>query len=141
MPNFNGWTSLSELNQVAANAAIEAAKPRPKSLARALQLLAYRRDADGIARYLLKRGFKGCSGEAGNCPLANYLRATTGAPEASVLSTSSTLYEAGDGGYLHETAYKRHEQDGPLATFVRKFDGGYYPSLRLCGIEDDVDSV
>lgn len=63
-----------------------------KSIKRALYLLGYRRDAAGIARYLSKRGLLHCNlGALGNCPVANYLVAETGAYGAEVGYATATI--------------------------------------------------
>jgi len=74
-------------------------------------------DPQGVADWLLERGFQGYVDSPSCCPVANFLRDRTGYPE---------IYVEGDCGWCSDGDFLL---PGSVANFIPLFDLKNYPEL------------
>lgn len=88
--------------------------------------------ADGIAAYFIEREVRGYCGDGENCPVANYLNGTGRFREADVNGISINAYLT-DPAYSG-TAFDEVATPGHVDEFIKRFDRGDWPELRLWGV-------
>lgn len=87
--------------------------------------------ADGIAAYFIERQVRGYCGDPQFCPVAKYLNGTGYFVETAATGMKIDAYLAGPppgGDHLDEVATADHVRE-----FIKRFDRGDWPELRLWG--------
>lgn len=83
--------------------------------------------ADDIADFLRYEGVNGVIGQADICPIASWMRITTGAPVCVSVRTMWIDESTSDTVSFDPSVEEKNTQ--AMTDFVREFDAGIYPDL------------
>lgn len=94
---------------------------------------------EGLVEYLTLNGYTGVPEDPGLCPLANYLKMTTGSGHVYVnehyVIDESTWYKALEEwnreDLFPDVSDDRYESTEAMALFITAFDKGEYPALEM----------
>jgi hypothetical protein len=105
--------------------------PRVYAIAGALNDLNNIGDADDIARYFEAAGIKGRVCISNACPVAIYVRQTTG----NAINITGEMWTLDDGGWT------RYSIPVNVSSFVNNFDDGQFANLDTTPHEPDVEAT